>query len=99
MLGQLKSAPNQLTLLRLVFIPFIASAILDRQFKLAFILFVLAGLSDGLDGVLARAMNQRTMLGQYLDPIADKLLLSTMFLVLSFANHIPVADHPAGLQP
>ena len=89
MLGQLKSAPNQLTLLRLVFIPFIAGAILDSEYKAALALFVLAGLSDGLDGLLARKMNQRTMLGQYLDPIADKLLLSTMFLVLSSAHHVP----------
>jgi cardiolipin synthase (CMP-forming) len=89
MLGQLKSAPNQLTLLRLVFIPFIAGAVLDREYKTALALFILAGLSDGLDGLLARKMNQRTMLGQYLDPIADKLLLSTMFLVLSSTHHIP----------
>jgi cardiolipin synthase (CMP-forming) len=89
MLGQLKSAPNQLTLLRLVFIPFIAGAILDSEYKAALVLFVLAGLSDGLDGLLARKMNQRTMLGQYLDPIADKLLLSTMFLVLSSTHHVP----------
>ena len=89
MLRQLKSAPNQLTLLRLVFIPFIAGAVLDREYKTALSLFVLAGLSDGLDGLLARKMNQRTMLGQYLDPIADKLLLSTMFLVLSSTHEVP----------
>jgi cardiolipin synthase len=89
MLRQLKSAPNQLTLLRLVFIPFIAGAVLESQYGLALALFVLAGLSDGLDGLLARKMNQRTMLGQYLDPIADKLLLSTMFLVLSSTHHVP----------
>src|SRR5262249_27537395 len=49
----------------------------------------IAGLSDLLDGILARAMNQRTRLGQYLDPIADKLLLSAMFLVLAMAHKIP----------
>ena len=48
----------------------------------ALMLFVLAGISDGLDGLLARTLKQQTMLGQYLDPIADKLLLSTMFMVL-----------------
>jgi cardiolipin synthase (CMP-forming) len=52
-------------------------------------LFVVAGLSDGLDGLLARALHQKTTLGQYLDPIADKLLLSTMFLVLSITHKIP----------
>jgi cardiolipin synthase (CMP-forming) len=55
----------------------------------ALILFVLAGISDGLDGLLARWLQQRTRLGQYLDPIADKLLLSTMFLVLSSTHKIP----------
>ena len=81
--------PNLLTLLRMIFIPFIAIAILDENFTLALGLFVLAGLSDGLDGLLARRMNQRTVLGQYLDPIADKMLLSTMFLVLSVTHRIP----------
>ncbi len=81
--------PNLLTLLRMIFIPFIAIAILDENYGLALGLFVFAGLSDGLDGLLARRMNQRTVLGQYLDPIADKMLLSTMFLVLSVAHRIP----------
>jgi cardiolipin synthase len=52
-------------------------------------LFVLAGFSDGLDGLLARTLRQQTVLGQYLDPIADKLLLSTMFPVLSILHKIP----------
>ena len=72
MLQQLKTAPNQLTLLRLIFIPFIAMAVMDGHFGWALGLFICAGLSDGLDGYLARRMNQRTTLGQYLDPIADK---------------------------
>jgi cardiolipin synthase len=50
---------------------------------------VVAGFSDGLDGLLARSLHQQTMLGQYLDPIADKLLLSTMFLILSILHKIP----------
>jgi len=57
--------------------------LVGRHFSTALILFILAGLSDGLDGLLARKLHQQTLLGQYLDPIADKLLLSTMFLVLS----------------
>ena len=89
MFNQLKSAPNQLTLLRLVFIPFIAVAVVDNHFGVAFGLFVLAGISDGLDGMLARKMNQQTVLGHYLDPIADKMLLSTMFLVLSTVHRMP----------
>ncbi len=86
---QLKTAPNQLTLLRMIFLPFIAIAVVDGYWRRALTLFVLAGLSDGLDGLLARVLQQKTKLGQYLDPIADKLLLSTMFLVLSTAHKIP----------
>ena len=87
-LSQIKTAPNQLTLLRLIFVPFIVSAVMEGHYTTALILFILAGVSDGLDGLLARALNQRTLLGQYLDPIADKLLLSTLFLVLSFEHQI-----------
>ncbi len=86
---QLKTAPNQLTLLRMIFLPFITIAIVDGYWKRALILFILAGLSDGLDGLLARVLEQKTKLGQYLDPIADKLLLSTMFLVLSSTGKVP----------
>jgi len=86
---QLRSAPNQLTLLRLAAIPFIIIAILNGRWGWALALFLLAGVSDALDGLLARALQQRTMLGAYLDPIADKLLLSTLFLELAFVHRIP----------
>jgi len=82
-LRQILTAPNQLTLLRMIFLPFIVINVVKQDFRWALILFVLAGLSDGLDGLLARKLHQQTLLGQYLDPIADKLLMSTMFLVLS----------------
>jgi cardiolipin synthase len=88
-LTSLFSAPNQLTLLRMVFLPFIVNSLVDNHYRTAMILFVLAGLSDGLDGFLARSLHQQSMLGQYLDPIADKLLLSTMFMVLSILHKIP----------
>ena len=81
-LKDLRAAPNQLTFLRLCIIPFLVNAVLDGHYRTAFALFILAGLSDGLDGLLARVLHQRTRLGQYLDPMADKLLLSTLFLVL-----------------
>jgi cardiolipin synthase len=87
--SQFWTAPNQLTLLRLIFIPFVITNVLDGNWHWALALLVLAGLSDALDGWLARVLNQRTMLGQYLDPIADKLLLSSLFLVLSIAGKIP----------
>jgi cardiolipin synthase len=83
------SAPNQLTLLRLFFAPFIAICVLDRNYLTALILVVFAGLSDWLDGMLARRLHQQTRLGEYLDPIVDKLLLSTLFIVLSFRTVIP----------
>ena len=89
MLAQLRSFPNLLTLLRLTFIPFIVSSILDGRYEIALTLFVLAGISDALDGVLARSLGQRTKLGEYLDPIADKLLISTLFLILSATHRIP----------
>jgi cardiolipin synthase (CMP-forming) len=82
-LRQILTAPNQLTLLRMIFLPFIVINLVKHDFKWALGLFVLAGISDGLDGLLARTLHQQTLLGQYLDPIADKLLMSTMFLVLS----------------
>jgi cardiolipin synthase len=87
--SQLLTAPNQLTLLRMLFLPFIVIKLVDHQYNWALILFVLAGLSDGLDGLLARLLKQQTLLGQYLDPIADKLLLSTTFLVLAIQHDIP----------
>jgi cardiolipin synthase len=89
LISQLLTAPNQLTLLRLIFVPFIVICIVDGSYGWALGLFVVAGLSDGLDGLLARLLKQKTLLGQYLDPIADKLLLSTMFLVLSIEHKIP----------
>ena len=88
-LSQLLTAPNQLTLLRMVFLPFIVINLVAEHYWWALILFVLAGISDALDGLLARTLKQQTVLGQYLDPIADKLLMSTMFLVLSILHRIP----------
>ncbi|HLY97934.1 MAG TPA: CDP-alcohol phosphatidyltransferase family protein [Candidatus Angelobacter sp.] len=88
MISQLRSAPNLLTLLRLIFIPFIVIAVLERHYAWALGLFFAAGISDGLDGLLARLLKQKTVLGQYLDPIADKLLLSTMFIVLAATHRL-----------
>jgi cardiolipin synthase len=87
--SQFWTAPNQITLLRLIFIPFVIITVIDGQWLWALGLLVAAALSDALDGLLARALHQQTLLGQYLDPIADKLLLSSLFLVLSFVKKIP----------
>jgi cardiolipin synthase (CMP-forming) len=73
----------------MVFVPFIVIHLVEGHYLWALIVFVIAGFSDGLDGLLARTLHQQTLLGQYLDPIADKLLLSTMFLVLSILHKIP----------
>jgi len=86
----LHAAPNLLTVTRICLAPLLVSAILDNRFRLSFGLFVTAGLTDALDGMLARWLKQRTVLGQYLDPVADKLLLSTLFLVLTHKQLIPV---------
>ncbi|HTZ82098.1 MAG TPA: CDP-alcohol phosphatidyltransferase family protein [Candidatus Acidoferrales bacterium] len=88
-LSKVLTAPNQLTLLRMIFVPFIVIHLVDGRYLWALVVFIVAGFSDGLDGLLARTLHQQTLLGQYLDPIADKLLLSTMFLVLSILHKIP----------
>ena len=88
-LRQFRATPNLLTLARLFIIPFLVISILDGRWRLAFALVMLAGLSDGLDGLFARWLKQHTTLGLYLDPIADKLLLSTLFLVLTHVGQIP----------
>jgi cardiolipin synthase (CMP-forming) len=85
-----RSAPNFLTLLRICLAPFLVAAILEGHYELSFVLFVAAGLTDLLDGTLARLLKQRSMLGHYLDPVADKLLLSTLFLVLLHKGLMPV---------
>jgi cardiolipin synthase (CMP-forming) len=86
----LRSAPNLLTLMRICLAPFLVATILEGEYRLGFILFVAAGLTDALDGALARVLKQRSMLGHYLDPVADKLLLSTLFLVLLHKGLMPV---------
>jgi len=88
-LSPFRTAPNLLTLLRICLAPFLVAAILEEHFALGFGLFVTAGLTDALDGTLARVLKQRSRLGEYLDPVADKLLLSTLFLVLTHMSLIP----------
>ena len=78
-----------LTMLRLFLLPFLVIAILDGKWWPAFGLMMIAGLTDAFDGLLARMLHQHTRLGQYLDPIADKLLLSTLFLALTHVGQIP----------
>ncbi len=79
--------PNFITLLRLAALPFFLVAISDGQFNIALGIFVAAGLSDGIDGFLARRFDMRSALGAYLDPIADKLLLMSSYLFLAIPSY------------
>ncbi|MEW5876712.1 MAG: CDP-alcohol phosphatidyltransferase family protein [Acidobacteriota bacterium] len=76
--------PNGITLLRLVLVPAFALATVERNYTWALVIFCLAGLSDALDGALARWLSARSLLGTYLDPIADKALLVTAYIVLTW---------------
>ena len=78
---------NLLTILRLVLIPVFVTAIFYNRFLVALAVFFTAALTDGLDGLVARAFNQKTPLGEVLDPMADKLLLVTAFIVLTLPGY------------
>ncbi len=80
---------NQVTLFRLLVIPVILIAILYGHHALALALFLVAGITDAIDGLVARKLNQKTVLGAYLDPIADKLLLSSLFFILALIHAVP----------
>src|ERR1700680_2312264 len=82
MASRVFTVPNQLTFLRLGFLPFFIISIHYHRYGVALAILIVAGVTDGLDGLLARSLNQKTALGAYLDPIADKLLLSSSFVVL-----------------
>jgi cardiolipin synthase len=88
MKGRIWTVPNQITLLRLGFLPFFLILIAYEHYRWALLVLVVSGLSDGIDGLLARSLNQRSALGAYLDPIADKLLLSSSFVLLAFKKEL-----------
>jgi cardiolipin synthase len=83
---------NQLTILRMVFIPCFVLLLIYGHPKSAVMVFVLAGLTDGLDGLLARKFQQKTVLGSFLDPMADKLMLTSAFITMTVPA-VPVAYH------
>jgi len=85
---RLFTVPNQLTLLRLVFLPLFIISIYYDRYAWALGILLGAALSDALDGLLARWLNQKTPLGAYLDPIADKLMLSCSFLILALKGKL-----------
>jgi cardiolipin synthase (CMP-forming) len=83
------NVPNLLTLVRLLLTPLFIILLIRSQLKPALVVFFLAGISDGLDGLIARWLDQRTILGAYLDPIADKVLLMSSYICLGVLGIIP----------
>ena len=82
--------PNLITLFRLVLVPLVVWALVVGEHSLAFVAFLLAGVSDGVDGYIARRFDQRSELGAYLDPVADKALLVATFIVLGILAELPL---------
>jgi cardiolipin synthase len=76
--------PNFITMLRMAMVPFFVLAVAGKDYRLALWIFVIAGLTDALDGYLARRMDMESLIGAYLDPIADKLLLTVAYIALTF---------------
>lgn len=84
------SLPNLITLSRILLVPVIVWLLVTGRMQAAFVLFVLAGVSDAIDGFIAKHFDARTELGAYLDPLADKLLLVTVFIALGVRGELPV---------
>lgn len=89
MSSRIVTLPNLLTIFRMVLVPVFVTLLFYQRFGLALASFVLAGITDGLDGLLARRFDQRSQLGTILDPIADKLMLVSAFVVLSMRSVFP----------
>lgn len=83
------NVPNFITMLRILMVPLVVIFLMEGRSQEAFLVFLAAGISDGLDGFIARAFKQKTVLGAYLDPIADKLLLNTSFVALAIFGVLP----------
>lgn len=85
----LRQVPNLLTVLRLLMVPVTVQLILDGRLDWAFWVFVLAGITDAVDGILARVLDARTKIGAFLDPLADKALLVSVFVALGWSGILP----------
>lgn len=81
--------PNLLTIFRILLVPIFVIFVIHNDFSVALIIFITAGITDGLDGLLARALNQKTTIGAYLDPIADKMLLVSAYVSLTIKGMLP----------
>ncbi len=84
----MNSLPNIITLARLLMVPAIVWSLSEEEYLWSFVLFVVAGVSDALDGFLAKRFNAQTRLGAYLDPLADKALLVSIYVTLGFAHQL-----------
>jgi len=84
------SLPNLITLLRILLVPVIFWLMATGRMQLAFFTFVIAGLSDAMDGFLAKQFDQRSELGAYLDPLADKLLIVSVFIAMGASGALPL---------
>jgi cardiolipin synthase len=84
------NVPNLLTIMRILLVPVFVGLVMDRNYTAATVVFVVAGLSDALDGYIAKRFTQRTEFGAWLDPFADKFLLVSAFVVLTVTGWIPV---------
>ncbi len=82
--------PNYITIFRLLLVPFVVWALLSGHELAALLGFIAAGVSDGVDGYVARRFDMKSELGGYLDPVADKLLLVSVFIVLAYQGILPL---------
>ncbi|MGO8792809.1 MAG: CDP-alcohol phosphatidyltransferase family protein [Terriglobia bacterium] len=89
MTTRLLTPSNQITLLRLLFVPVFAILVMDRHYRAALAVLTAAALSDVLDGLVARLLKQESPLGVALDPIADKILMTTGYITLAFRGALP----------
>jgi cardiolipin synthase len=82
--------PNAITVVRIILVPVMLYFLVEGRELLALLVFLTAAISDGLDGLIAKVLHQQTRLGAFLDPIADKFLLSTAFIVLAVLGSVPI---------
>lgn len=82
--------PNLITIARILLVPVVVWAIASREMQIAFLLFLIAGVSDAIDGFLAKRFGMSSELGAYLDPLADKAMLMSIYVSLSIAGLLPL---------
>jgi cardiolipin synthase (CMP-forming) len=85
------SIPNLITLGRIILVPIVVWAITSGEMRAAFLLFVIAGISDAVDGFLAKRFHMKSELGAYLDPLADKALIMSIYVALGIAGALPLS--------